>query len=70
MEHFAVSKSGVSFQDMSNGVHLNLTEAIDRKVNPRLQILKQKMISMGYTEYDIEWTIQNNILRVTVKPER
>ncbi|KAL6741868.1 hypothetical protein Aduo_015083 [Ancylostoma duodenale] len=167
MEHFAVSKSGVSFQDMSNGVHLNvrfsnfrrgrveigmkifgewirmarmsgnvmyvrartdsatlnvrllwddfkfiptvnmnsnvrvdfthnlrrwlnflrrkvekmvvskvnnevpkkLTEAIDRKVNPRLQILKQKMISMGYTEYDIEWTIQNNILRVTVKPK-
>ncbi|RCN30557.1 hypothetical protein ANCCAN_23674 [Ancylostoma caninum] len=27
------------------------------------------MISMGYTEYDIEWTIQNNILRVTVKPK-
>ncbi|KIH45095.1 hypothetical protein ANCDUO_24869, partial [Ancylostoma duodenale] len=69
VEHFAVPKSGVSFLDMSNGVHLSLIEAIDRKVNPRLQILKQKMISMGYTEYDIEWTIQNNILRVTVKPK-
>ncbi|EYB81791.1 hypothetical protein Y032_0374g216 [Ancylostoma ceylanicum] len=54
---------------VNNEVPKKLVDAIERKVNPRLQILKQKMISMGYTEYDIEWTIQNNILRVTVKPK-
>ncbi|ETN87059.1 hypothetical protein NECAME_01216 [Necator americanus] len=47
----------------------NIVEAIERQVNPRLQKLKEKMISMGFAEYDIEWTVQNNILRVMVKPK-
>ncbi|KAK6754751.1 hypothetical protein RB195_013627 [Necator americanus] len=46
-----------------------IVEAIERQVNPRLQKLKEKMISMGFAEYDIEWTVQNNILRVMVKPK-
>lgn len=33
------------------------------------KILKKK-ITLGYTQYNIEWTAQNNLLRVAVKPGR
>ncbi|VDM68226.1 unnamed protein product [Strongylus vulgaris] len=46
-----------------------IAEAIQRQVNPRLQKLKQKMAEKGYKNYDIEWIVQNNILRVAVKPK-
>ncbi|KIH47754.1 hypothetical protein ANCDUO_22181, partial [Ancylostoma duodenale] len=32
-----------------------LIKAIEEKVNPRLQKLKQKIIGMGITQYGIEW---------------
>ncbi|KAL6739907.1 hypothetical protein Aduo_013305 [Ancylostoma duodenale] len=54
---------------VNSGVAKKITEAIEQQVNPRLQKLKEKMISMGYKEYDMEWTVQNNILRVVVKPK-
>ncbi|VDM81891.1 unnamed protein product [Strongylus vulgaris] len=47
-----------------------LAEAVKTNVNPRLQQFKQKMVSMGYTHYEIEWTVQDNALRVTFKPKR
>ncbi|KIH45297.1 hypothetical protein ANCDUO_24664 [Ancylostoma duodenale] len=55
---------------VNSEVAKKITEAIEQQVNPRLQKLKEKMISMGYKEYDMEWTVQNNILRVVVKPKR
>ncbi|RCN32575.1 hypothetical protein ANCCAN_21615 [Ancylostoma caninum] len=45
-----------------------LNKAIQEKVNPRLQKLKQKIIEMGITQYGIEWKVQNNILRVILRP--
>ncbi|KIH42413.1 hypothetical protein ANCDUO_27602 [Ancylostoma duodenale] len=47
---------------------LQLIKAIEEKVNPRLQKLKQKIIGMGITQYGIEWKVQNNILRVILRP--
>ncbi|KIH63148.1 hypothetical protein ANCDUO_06554 [Ancylostoma duodenale] len=47
-----------------------LAKAIVEKVNPRLQQLKQKIIGMGITEYGIEWKVQNNTLRVILRPKR
>ncbi|KAK6020417.1 hypothetical protein OSTOST_13928 [Ostertagia ostertagi] len=44
-----------------------LAELIVKEVNPRLQKLKQKLLARGLTEYDIEWTVQNQILRVGIK---
>ncbi|KIH55887.1 hypothetical protein ANCDUO_13945 [Ancylostoma duodenale] len=55
---------------VNSEVPKKIIEAIEQQVNPRLQKLKEKMISMGYKEYDVEWTVQNNILRVAVKPKR
>ncbi|KAL6725686.1 hypothetical protein Aduo_007722 [Ancylostoma duodenale] len=46
-----------------------LIKAIEEKVNPRLQKLKQKIIEMGITQYGIEWKVQNNILRVILRPK-
>ncbi|KAL6739906.1 hypothetical protein Aduo_013304 [Ancylostoma duodenale] len=54
---------------VNSEVPKKIVEAIEQQVNPRLQKLKEKMISMGYTQYDIEWTVQNNILRVALKPK-
>nr|CDJ81130.1 unnamed protein product [Haemonchus contortus] len=45
-----------------------LAEVINKQVNPRLQRLKQMLIARGLADYDIEWTVQNQILRVAVKP--
>ncbi|KHJ75558.1 hypothetical protein OESDEN_24826, partial [Oesophagostomum dentatum] len=42
---------------------------VRNEVNPRLQKLKQKLISMGYKNCSIEWTTQKNTLRVTFKPK-
>ncbi|EYC22605.1 hypothetical protein Y032_0017g3453 [Ancylostoma ceylanicum] len=46
-----------------------LIKAVEEKVNPRLQKLKQKIIDMGITEYGIEWKVQNNTLRVILRPK-
>ncbi|KHJ89490.1 hypothetical protein OESDEN_10682, partial [Oesophagostomum dentatum] len=54
---------------INSEVPKKINEAIEQKVNPRLQKLKQKLISMGYKDYDIEWTVQNNILRAAIKPK-
>ncbi|EYC08969.1 hypothetical protein Y032_0063g3460 [Ancylostoma ceylanicum] len=54
---------------VNSEVPKKIIEAVEQQVNPRLQKLKEKMISMGYTQYDIEWIVQNNILRVAVKPK-
>ncbi|KIH47527.1 hypothetical protein ANCDUO_22411 [Ancylostoma duodenale] len=48
---------------------LQLIKAIEEKVNPRLQKLKRKIIEMGITQYGIEWKVQNNILRVILRPK-
>ncbi|RCN34278.1 hypothetical protein ANCCAN_19873 [Ancylostoma caninum] len=45
-----------------------LKEAVERHVNPRLQNLKQKLISKNYTHFDIDWKAQGGFLRVAVKP--
>ncbi|EYC22584.1 hypothetical protein Y032_0017g3440 [Ancylostoma ceylanicum] len=46
-----------------------LIKTINEKVNPRLQKLKQKITEMGITQYGIEWKVQNNILRVILRPK-
>ncbi|KIH47816.1 hypothetical protein ANCDUO_22119 [Ancylostoma duodenale] len=46
-----------------------LIEAVNLQVNPRLQTLKQTMISMGYDHYDVDWAVQRNHLRVSLKPK-
>ncbi|KAK6010174.1 hypothetical protein OSTOST_24812 [Ostertagia ostertagi] len=46
-----------------------LAEVIVNEVNPKLQKLKQMLIARGLSEYDIEWTVQNQILRVAIKPK-
>uniref|UniRef100_A0A7I4YTL5 BPI1 domain-containing protein n=1 Tax=Haemonchus contortus TaxID=6289 RepID=A0A7I4YTL5_HAECO len=46
-----------------------LAEVINQEVNPKLQKLKQKLIARGLGDYDVEWTVQNQILRVAVKPK-
>ncbi|EYB88375.1 hypothetical protein Y032_0248g87 [Ancylostoma ceylanicum] len=43
--------------------------AVKQQLNPLLQKLKQKVIAMGYTQYLVEWTVEENLLRVTVKPK-
>ncbi|KHJ84377.1 hypothetical protein OESDEN_15911 [Oesophagostomum dentatum] len=55
---------------VNSEVPKKIIDLVNNKVNPRLQQLKQKLISMGFTDYDIEWTVQNNILRVAIKPKR
>ncbi|KHJ89692.1 hypothetical protein OESDEN_10475 [Oesophagostomum dentatum] len=45
----------------------SLVDAIQGKVNPRLQKLKQKVADMGITHYGLDWRIQNKILYVTLK---
>ncbi|VDO85553.1 unnamed protein product [Heligmosomoides polygyrus] len=40
-----------------------LVEVIQKELNPRLQKLKQKLVAKGITQYDIEWTVQNQNLR-------
>ncbi|KHJ75969.1 hypothetical protein OESDEN_24412, partial [Oesophagostomum dentatum] len=37
-----------------------IIDLVENSVNPRLQQLKNKLISMGLRDYDIEWTVQNN----------
>ncbi|EYB88373.1 hypothetical protein Y032_0248g85 [Ancylostoma ceylanicum] len=49
-------------------VPVMINEAIERHVNPRLQKLKQKLISNNYTNYDIDWQVRGKHFRVVVKP--
>ncbi|RCN34282.1 hypothetical protein ANCCAN_19877, partial [Ancylostoma caninum] len=44
-----------------------LKEAVGRHVNPRLQKLKQKLISKNYTHFGIDWKAQGGFLRVAIK---
>ncbi|XGW02575.1 hypothetical protein V3C99_014539 [Haemonchus contortus] len=46
-----------------------LAELVHKQLNPRLQKLKQKLIARGLANYGIEWVVQNQILRVAVKPK-
>ncbi|KAK5964123.1 hypothetical protein GCK32_019941 [Trichostrongylus colubriformis] len=48
-----------------------LAGVIVKKLNPILRKLKKKLKKMKlYKKYDIEWTTQNQTLRVAVKPKR
>ncbi|VDL73588.1 unnamed protein product [Nippostrongylus brasiliensis] len=67
IEQFTVPKSGVAFVDVNNGVHLRISDAIINDVNPRLQKLK-KMVEQRVKDYDVVWTVQNQILRVEIRP--
>ncbi|KHJ78818.1 hypothetical protein OESDEN_21557, partial [Oesophagostomum dentatum] len=46
-----------------------IVEVINNQVNPQLQKVKQKMIAKGYVNYDMEWAVENNSLRISVKPK-
>ncbi|VDO09979.1 unnamed protein product [Haemonchus placei] len=46
-----------------------LVELVHKQLNPRLRKLKQKLIARGLANYGIEWAVQNQILRVAVKPK-
>ncbi|PIO74003.1 hypothetical protein TELCIR_04000 [Teladorsagia circumcincta] len=46
-----------------------LAEVIVNEVNPKLQKIKQMLIARGLSAYDVEWTVQNQILRVAIKPK-
>ncbi|KAL6739905.1 hypothetical protein Aduo_013303 [Ancylostoma duodenale] len=54
---------------VNSEVPKKIIETIEQQVNPRLQKLREVIMSMGYKEYDMGWTVQNNILRVAVKPK-
>ncbi|RCN34283.1 hypothetical protein ANCCAN_19878, partial [Ancylostoma caninum] len=45
-----------------------LKDAVERQVNPRLQKLKQTLMSKNYTHFVIDWKAQGGFLRVAVKP--
>ncbi|KHJ79808.1 hypothetical protein OESDEN_20535, partial [Oesophagostomum dentatum] len=55
---------------VNSEVPKKIAEAVEKHVNPHLQQLKQQMASKGYKEFDIDWTVQNNSLRVAIKPKR
>ncbi|RCN35600.1 hypothetical protein ANCCAN_18539 [Ancylostoma caninum] len=55
---------------INSEVPAKVREAVERHVNPRLQELKQKLTSKNFTEYDIDWKVQNKSLRIAVKPKR
>ncbi|WKY11328.1 hypothetical protein Q1695_003134 [Nippostrongylus brasiliensis] len=44
-----------------------ISDAIINDVNPRLQKLK-KMVEQRVKDYDVVWTVQNQILRVEIRP--
>ncbi|EYB88381.1 hypothetical protein Y032_0248g89 [Ancylostoma ceylanicum] len=54
---------------LNSEVPRKVAEAIERHVNPRLQKLKEELISKNYTDYDIDWKVQYNSARVAVKPK-
>ncbi|KHJ77964.1 hypothetical protein OESDEN_22416 [Oesophagostomum dentatum] len=54
---------------VNSEVPKKIAEAIDTYINPHLQQLKHQMESKDYKDYDIEWTVQNNSVRATVKPK-
>ncbi|XGW02578.1 hypothetical protein V3C99_014540 [Haemonchus contortus] len=56
-------------QAVNKKVPEKLVELIKEKLNPKLQKLKRKLMARGLTDYDIEWTVQNQILRVALKPK-
>ncbi|KHJ77244.1 hypothetical protein OESDEN_23136 [Oesophagostomum dentatum] len=53
---------------VNSEVPKKIAEAVENHVNPHLQQLKLQMLSKGFGDYDIEWTVQNSSLRVAVKP--
>ncbi|KAL6741870.1 hypothetical protein Aduo_015085 [Ancylostoma duodenale] len=70
MLYFLRSKIEKEFTRRINiEVSKKLVEAIELQVNPWLQTLQQTMISMGYDHYDIDWAVQENHLRVSLKPK-
>ncbi|VDO06129.1 unnamed protein product [Haemonchus placei] len=54
-------------QVVNKKVPEKLAELVHKKLNPRLQKLKQKLIARGLTNYDIEWTVQKQVDRA--KPD-
>ncbi|CAJ0591348.1 unnamed protein product [Cylicocyclus nassatus] len=54
---------------VNSEVPQKIAEVIENKVNPRLQKFKEKMIAKGYSDYDIEWNVENNALQVCIKPK-
>nr|CDJ81131.1 unnamed protein product [Haemonchus contortus] len=56
-------------QVVNKKVPEKLVELIKEKLNPKLQKLKRKLMARGLNDYDIEWTVQNQILRVVLKPK-
>ncbi|RCN26165.1 hypothetical protein ANCCAN_28115 [Ancylostoma caninum] len=70
MLYFLKSKIEKEFRTRINTeVSSKVAEAIELQVNPRLQTLKQTMISMGYDHYDVDWVAQKNLLRLSLKPK-
>ncbi|KAL6741875.1 hypothetical protein Aduo_015088 [Ancylostoma duodenale] len=54
---------------VNSDIRRMIAGAVEQQLNPLLQKLKQKMVAMGYTKYDIEWTVQDSLLRVVLKPK-
>ncbi|EYB88365.1 hypothetical protein Y032_0248g81 [Ancylostoma ceylanicum] len=46
-----------------------IVDAVERQLNPILRKLKQKMVSTGSTQYEIEWAVRDNRLLVGIKPK-
>ncbi|EYB81795.1 hypothetical protein Y032_0374g217 [Ancylostoma ceylanicum] len=70
MLYFLKSKIEKEFRHRINiEVSNKLVEAINLQVNPRLQKLQQTMMSMGYDHYDVDWAVQNNVFRISLRPK-
>ncbi|KAL6741873.1 hypothetical protein Aduo_015087 [Ancylostoma duodenale] len=53
---------------VNNGIQRMIVDAVEQQLNPFLQKLKKRVIAMGYTQYQVEWTVHGNILRIVMKP--
>ncbi|VDM65332.1 unnamed protein product [Strongylus vulgaris] len=54
---------------VNDEVPKKLVEVIEQEVNPKLQNFKEKMIAKGYSDYEIEWNVENNALQISIKPK-
>ncbi|RCN34279.1 hypothetical protein ANCCAN_19874, partial [Ancylostoma caninum] len=54
---------------VNNGIQRMMVDAVEQHLNPFLQKLRKRVIAMGYTPYQVEWTVQENLLHVIVKPK-
>ncbi|EYC31557.1 hypothetical protein Y032_0004g2216 [Ancylostoma ceylanicum] len=54
---------------VSNSVPDMIAKTCEKEVNPLLQKLKRLVAGVGLSEFGVEWTVQNNTLRVGVKPK-